>query len=361
MCREIERRTFAVQLADRIEREILAGTWLHELPGKRSLALRYGVNVKTAAVSIGLLEHRGLIAPASAGKGRAIQLASETPIAPATKSASRLLIVFRSNGFLSFDDHRLLQRMGELWSRTHGDVAWAGVDFHRCKSPGPQLDALIKRHSPDALLLHMPGVGWSREAYSRLPFYQMGGHCEPDIPMSMGSSLIEPEIKQIVKFLCDLGHRRILLPTEGLSEGMWRAYLNGLRHNRESKPEIGSWEDYCPQFPDHVPEAWDGYWKKAFTSLRPTAVIVTEDTHLLSLYGYCSIHGLKIPGDVSILSQNYVPHFEWMIPRPAMMRYPANLAIAHFNQWIGGGFKPIGRKFFSARMHDGESIGRISA
>ncbi len=359
MSREIERRTLAAQLADRIQQEICSGTWLGELPGKRTLALRYGVNVKTGAAAIDLLEHRSLIGPATAGRGRAILPVSRTVTTPEKKSVRRLLIIFRSNGVLSFDDHKLLQRMGELWSRTHGDIAWAAVDFPRCKSPGPQLDALIKRHAPDALLLHVPGVGWSREANERLPFYQMGGPSEPNIPMSMGSSLIGNEIRRIVKHLCDLGHHRILLPTEGLSEGMWKAYLNGLRHDRESKPEIGSWEDYCPQFPDHVPEAWEGYWKKSFTSLRPTAVIVTEDTHLLSLYGYCSTHGLKIPGDVSVLSQNYVPHFEWMLPRPAMMRYPANLALAHFNQWIEGGLKPIGKKIFATQMHEGESIARL--
>lgn len=361
MSREIERRTFAAQLADRIEREICSGMWQKELPGKRSLAVRYGLNVKTGAAALSLLEQRGLIGPATVGKGRSILHVNEIQEPAAHKSASRLLIIFRSNGILSFDDHHLLQRAGELWARTHGDVAWAGVDFLRCKSPGPQLDSLIKRHSPDALLLHLPGIGWCREALDRLPFYQMGGIPEPNAEISMGSCSITAEIKRIVKHLCALGHRRILVPTEGLSENMWQSHLDALRHDRESTPEIGSWEDYCPQFPDNVPEAWDGYWKKAFTRVRPTAVIASEDTHLLSLYGHCSHHGIRIPEDLSVVSQNYVQHFEWMHPPPTMMRYPANSAIAHFNQWIEGGLKPIGRKLFSLQIHEGGSIARVCA
>jgi hypothetical protein len=359
MSTEIERRTFAAQLADRIEAEIRAGTWLNELPGKRSLACRYGLNVKTGAAAISLLEQRGVIGPATAGKGRAILEVAQSRPSTSKKSGRRLLILFRSNTILSFDDHHLLQRKAELWARVQGDVAWAGVDFLRCKSPGPQLDALIRRHTPDALLLHLPGVGWCREALKRLPFYQMGGVPEPDAAISLGACSISAEIRRIVKYLCERGHRRILLPTEGLNENMWQAYHNALSYGREAKPEIGRWEDYCPQFPDNVPEVWDGYWKKAFTRLRPTAVIINEDTHLLSLYGFCSQHGIGIPDDVSVVSQNYVQHFEWMCPPPTMMRYPANAAIAHFTQWIEGGLKPIGRKCFPLQMHAGGSIAAV--
>lgn len=186
-----------------------------------------------------------------------------------------------------------------------------------------------------------------------------GGPYEKDLPVSLGACAIDWEVKRVVRHLRDLGHRRIISPTEGMGERMWRSIVDGLRDEGGAKPETGTWEDHCPRFPGNVPEAWDGYWKKTFARLRPTAVIVHEDAHLLSLYGYCFARGLKIPGDVSVVSMNYEPRFEWLQPKPVMMRFPANLALAHFQQWIEGGLKPIGRKLFPLEMADGGTVAKI--
>jgi DNA-binding transcriptional regulator YhcF (GntR family) len=359
MSGNIERRSIAAQLADRIEQEIRAETWEGELPGKRTLADRHGVNVKTCAAAIDLLEQRALIGPASAGKGRTILPQPKLRKSRGRQSDKRLLVLHQAGGVINVEDYHLLQRMGEIWTRIHGELAWASVDFPRCKSPGPQLDVLIKRHSPDALLMLMPGGGWHREALRRLPFYMSGGPYEEDLPLSLGACAINLEMKRVAKHLRDLGHRRIVSPTEGMSERMWRSIIDGLRSEDGGKPEIGTWEDHCPRFPGNVPEAWDGYWKKTFARLRPTAVIVHEDAHLLSLYGYCFVHGLKIPDDVAVISISYDPRLEWLLPKPVMMRFPAKLALAHFRRWIDGGLRPIGRKHFPLVMGDGGSLTKI--
>ncbi|RYD64761.1 MAG: GntR family transcriptional regulator [Verrucomicrobiaceae bacterium] len=359
MSGNIERRSIAAQLADRIEQEIRAGTWKAELPGKRTLADRHGVNVKTCAAAIELLAQRDLIGPATVGKGRTILPQPKSRKSKGRLSDKRLLVIHQSGGVINVEDYHLLQRMCDIWTRSHGEVGWAVVDFPRCKSPGPQLDVLIKRHSADALLMLMPGSGWHREAHRRLPFYLSGGPYEKDVPLSLGACKIDHEVKRVVQHLRDLGHRRIIFPTEGMDEGLWHAILDGLRPENGAKPEIGTWEDHCPQFPANVPEAWDAYWGKTFARLKPTAVIVHEDAHLLSLYGYCFVHGLKIPSDVSVVSINYEPRFEWLQPRPAMMRFPANLALAHFQHWIEGGLKPIGMKFFPLEMAEGGSLAKI--
>ncbi len=359
MSGNIERRSVAAQLADVIEQEIRAGTWVSKLPGKRTLADRHAVNVKTCAAAIHLLEQRGLIGPVIAGKVRTILPQAKARKPKKRQSAKRLLVIHQSGGMVNVEDFHLLQGMGDVWTRIHGEVAWAKVDFPRCKSPGSQLDALIKRHSPAALLMHMPGSGWHRNAQERLPFYLCGGPYERDLPISLGAYQVDQEVKQVVQHLRDLGHRRIIFPTEGMSERLWHAILRGLRPENGAKPERGTWEDHCPQFPANVPEAWESYWRKVFDRLSPTAVIVHEDAHLLSLYGYCLVHGLKIPADVSVISMNYEPRFEWLRPKPAMMRFPANLALAHFQHWIEGGLKPIGVKSFPLEMAAGESLAKI--
>jgi DNA-binding LacI/PurR family transcriptional regulator len=88
-------------------------------------------------------------------------------------------------------------------------------------------------------------------------------------------------------------------------------------------------------------------------------VVLFEGAHLLSLYGHCSTHGIRIPQDLSVVSIGYDALFEWCKPRPMMMRYPYNAAVAHFQQWLDGGLKPIGRKFFQLEMVNGESVSRL--
>jgi len=355
---DIERRSIAVQLADRIEREIRAGVWADELPGKRTLSERYGVNVKTAASAIDLLGQRALLGPARAGRGRAILPAPETAGARKKRGGKRLLVIHRTGGDLNLEDYGLTQQMAACWEKHEGEVAWTSVDFPHCKSPGPLLDALIQRHSPHALLLLSAGGGWHRAAAERLPFYMAGGPFEADLPISLGACAIDHEVKRVVKLLRELGHRRILAPSGGRSERVWRSIVDGLEADARSKPETGTWEDYCPRFPEHVPDAWAGYWKKAFMRVDPTAVIVFDDTALLSLYGYCSVQGLRIPRDLTVVSMNYEPRFEWLVPQPAMLRYPAKPAVAHFQQWIKGGLKPVGRKYFPLSIIEGESVAR---
>jgi len=358
MSGDIERRSIAAQLADRIEREIRDGTWQGELPGKRTLADRYGVNVKTGAAAMDLMEQRGLLGPATAGRGREILTPRKSRAMRKQESAQRLLIIHQAAGLLSIEDFQLLHRMGDTWERSHGEVIWARVDYPRCKRPGPLLDSLIKRHAADALLLYVPESGWCRQAAARRPYYQIGGPYEADVPISLGAYAIDLEVQRVVRYLRDLGHRRILLPSESMGDRMKQSIVDGLRGGGDTKPEFGRWEDYCPSFPESVPAAWSGYWKKSFSSLRPTAVVLFEDTHVLSLYGYCYTHGIRIPTDLSVISIGYESRFEWCQPRPTMLRYPGNTAVAHFQQWLEGGLKPIGRKFFELEMIEGESVAR---
>jgi hypothetical protein len=39
-----------------------------------------------------------------------------------------------------------------------------------------------------------------------------------------------------------------------------------------------------------------------------------------------------------------------------MMRYAAKPAVAHFQRWVKGGLRPLGRKFFPLEMIAGSSV-----
>jgi DNA-binding transcriptional regulator YhcF (GntR family) len=356
---EIERRTITVQLADRIAEAIDSGTWADRLPGKRTLAKLYGVNIKTCAAAMALLEKRCLISPGSAGRERVIL--SKPPKKKAISRSNRvLLLLHQADAALNLEDIQLFRRMSEIWSKIHGDVFWVGVDYPRYRRPGPMLDKLIQRHSASALMLHMSWDNWCREALKRVPTYQAGGTRDWDSEGSSGASSMEKDTIRVLEHLRKLGHRRILTPTLAWDDQRWRFVCSYLSKDWDEPPPIGIWEDYCPRFVENAPEVWDQYWKKAFGAVRPTAVILRDDSLLLSLYGYCTTVGLRIPNDVSVVLLSHDKLWGYLKPRPTMLRYPVNTAAAHFQMWVDNDLHPIGRKTFALEWVEGNSVAPAS-
>ncbi len=352
----LERKSLAVQLADRIERAIRLGEWTGRLPGNRTLADQFAVNRKTCVAAMNVLEQRGLIGTAKVGKRRVI-LPVESPPTTARNSKDRLLILCPTSSPLNWGDESLLQSFRDAWERSRGPAVWERVNFERYRRPAPLLEKLIERHHAAALTLYVPPGTWGAEAAERLPSFQVGGLHGDGLKFSMCSFSITTHIERVTRHLVSLGHRRILIPVGSISGGFRKAFVTGLSKGLATPPGAFAFEDLCPSFPESIPDVWTSYWERAFRSLRPTAVVVTEDVHLLSLYGFCAHHGIRIPDDVSIISTNYERRFEWCQPKPTMLRFPNRKALSHFNTWLAGDLRPIGKHFLEMDFVEGESVG----
>jgi|GEM_PF-3521883 len=356
MDERVERRSLAVQVADRIEEAVRSGEWVDLLPGNRTLAERFGVNRKTCVAAMDVLEQRKLIEPAEVGKRRRIRPSARSTPKVESRTA-RLLILRPAASPLNLEDESLLRSFQEAWESSRGGVAWERVDYERNRSPGPVLEKLIARHHASALALYIPLHDWGEVASERLPSFQVGGTHGHGPKFSMCSFSINSGIEAVARHLASLGHRRILIPIDSICGGFRHAFVQGLERGLGEPPESGTVDDLCPSFPEPVPEVWRSYWDKAFRRIRPTAVVVTEDVHLLSLYGFCAHHGIRIPQDLSVISINYERHFEWCQPRPTMLRFPNRKALAHFKEWMAGGLRPIGKHFLDMDLIEGESVG----
>jgi hypothetical protein len=261
---------------------------------------------------------------------------------------------------LNLEDILLFRRMSEIWSKVHGEAFRVAVDYPRYRRPGPVLDKLIQRYSASALMLHMSWETWCHEALKRIPTYQAGGARDWITEGSYGASSMENDTLRVLEHLRKLGHRRILTPTLAWDDQRWRSVCSYLSKDWDEPPPIGIWEDYCPRFVEKVPEVWDQHWKKSFSSIRPTAVIVRDDSLLLSLYGYCATAGLRIPKDVSVVLLSHDKLWEYLKPRPTMLRYPVNTAAAHFKKWVDNDLHPIGGKIFALEWVEGDSVAPAS-
>jgi DNA-binding LacI/PurR family transcriptional regulator len=161
---------------------------------------------------------------------------------------------------------------------------------------------------------------------------------------------------KVAALLREYGHRRVVVPLDPVGHKMEIAVREGLAAGLKVDADDPALASFCPVFSQTVPAAWQQYWKNIFAKLRPTAMILSTDIQCLSLYGYCSRHGIRIPEDLSIICLETSEHLEWFDPVPTRMKFPVNRAAAYFKKWVRGGCQPMGLKFFSLDYVEGGTV-----
>ena len=156
---------------------------------------------------------------------------------------------------------------------------------------------------------------------------------------------LKVEISRLAERFRQLGHERVAVPLDLVGRHMENTVRDALAEGLGVRPGLPLLRDLCPVFPERVPAAWQQYWKKLFLTVRPAALILTNDFHVQSLYGYCFQNGLSIPRDVSVVCLENTEHLEWSQPVPSRMSFPIHAATAYFKKWIRGGCRPMGMKF----------------
>lgn len=346
----LNRKSLPVRLAEIIEGECRTGEWGDTLPGHRTLMERYSVSAKTCLATMSLLEMRGVISPAQQGARRRI-------LVKPGKTAKTLkdLLIIDGQGAPSGEDLQQLQAYRKVWEDAGGNVQSIQFDFPRFRRPAALLREAIAKHSADAVLLHVPPLAWMEAAQEICPVFLSGGEWRGKEITGVGYN-VRDELARCVEKLRGLGHDRILIPLDLVGREMENAFRDGLAMGFGIPPKSPILRNFCPVFSERVPAAWQLYWKKAMSTVRPTAVILSADIHYLSLCGYCSRHGIRIPDDLSVVCMESTEHLEWCEPVPTTMRFPVTAAARYFKKWIRSGCKPLGMKFLPLDYVDAGSV-----
>ncbi|BCU77924.1 substrate-binding domain-containing protein [Luteolibacter sp. LG18] len=347
----LERKNLPVRLADEIERAIRAGEWTVRLPGHRTLMKTYAVSAKTCIAAIAHLQERGLVSSPEQGKRHRILLEGK----PATHGLETLLMLDDMSA--PSGGHRLsLQAYAEAWEETGGRVVSLRFDFPRYRHPGHLLREAVATHRADALYLQVATAPWVRAAARLRPTYLDGGEWGPEKNYTGVGFKMGITVGEVARALRALGHERIAVPLElvgPIFEAGIRTHLAEALELRDGSSRVAA---LSPVFPEGLPEAWLGYWKKLFASTRPTAVIVTKDLHFLSLQGFCTQHGIAIPRDVSVVCLESTDALAWCSPVPTRMRFPIEEAILYFKKWIRGGCRPLGTRVLPMEQVPGATV-----
>ncbi|BCX47920.1 GntR family transcriptional regulator [Haloferula helveola] len=341
-------------LAERLMEEIRGGAWPSELPGTRVLAQRYGVDRKTCESALGILTERGFLDPPAHGKRRRIHAAFRDR---EKVVQGNLLLLHSTRQVLGAAEQDYLWKIAGIWRDLVGEAFVERVDFGRYRRPAASLGRLIDRHGASACFMLVPTAGWAAEAAKHLPTYCAGGDIEPDWTGTLSAFSIRDSVRDAALRLRELGHERIVSPIEGGWAKGRSTVQDGILSAFDGKHPCYTRNDLAPEFPEPVAEAWPGYWRKCFASLKPTAFILREESHLLSLYSFCAQHRIRIPTDLSVILLSHDERLEWLQPKPVMARYPYVKAINHFRSWISNGLQPLGRHLLTLQLsEEGQSI-----
>lgn len=350
MSHGLERKSLPARLADLIEDEIKSGNWGDTLAGHRKLMERYSVSAKTSLAAISLLEERGVISGAEQGKKRRVLAKAVSP-----GTALSDLLIIGNAGPQSGEDILQLQGFRRVWEEYGGRVHHITFDFPRYRRPDSLLRDAVASHKADALLLHVAPLVWAEAARKLRPVFLAGGEGRGEGITGVGYDVRE-EVMRAVEKLMEFGHERILVPMDlvgaRMETGVRQGFARGLGHAENSAMV----REFTPVFPERVPSAWQSYWRKAMTSLRPTAVVVLDDIRYLSLTSYCYANGIRIPRDLSVICLESTGHLEWCEPVPTRMRYPVQDAVRHFRRWVRGGCQSTGRRFLEMELIEGNSV-----
>lgn len=340
MNNRLDRTSLPVRLANIIEAEIKGGHWGESLAGHRTLMEHYSVSAKTCLAAIALLEDRKVISAAKHGKRRTILIqVSEQP-----QNLKELLIIDGS-GAQSGEDLTQLQAYRAAWENTGGTVNNLKFDFPRYRRPAALLKEAVSSHKASAILLHVPPLAWVKAAAALRPVFLSGGEWQGTQITGVAYDLREA-VAGWVSRLKALGHTRIMVPQDFIGPGMEGAVRQGVAQGLGIRENARELRDLCPVFSERLPGVWQQYWKKNFATVRPTAIILTDDIHYLSLSGFCFLNGIRIPKDLSVVCLESTEHLEWCEPVPTRMRFPVESATKYFRKWIRGGCRPMGMKFF---------------
>lgn len=343
------------QVAGSIRAEITKGRWSTTVPGRDKLAKEFGVSGKTVEAALRALQKQGLLESQGSGRRRRIVEKMNT----ATPSL-RIAI-------LTFDP--LLLTDGYMIKLQH-QLSAAGYSAFFTKKSLTELDFDVKKVSrfvaqtkADAWIVGSAPrnvLEWLAE--QPIPTFALFGR-RHGLPIAGVGPDKNASISEATRRLLDLGHQRIALiarksrrlPTPGAGE---RVFLKELADHGilTSNYHLPDWVETVSGFREGL--------EALFRITPPTALIVDEAQFFLAALQFCANRGLKVPGDISLISTDNDGHFEWFTPSVAHIHWHRQPVISRIERWaanISRGKKDLRQTLTKAEFIEGGTIGPVPA
>jgi DNA-binding LacI/PurR family transcriptional regulator len=308
--------TLTQQVADAIAVNIRRGVWADQLPPERYLARSLQVSRRTLRSAIEILRKEKVLLTMP-GLGSHITRASR----PRTGSPARRKVVglmmpeafdhMKPSTMVFIDELRTLLYAKGLRLEVH-----VGHRYYSNR-PSSALVELTAKHPADGwILIYSNPINQSWFKAQKIPAVIAGTAHEkvdlPDVDVDMFAAC-----RHAANLFIQKGHRRLALvvedphlPNEKKSED---GFLEGARLLGKTEVITRTWR--CPGGLPRIRNLAERLVSRGPDAA--SAVLVTNAYQYLALFSILTRMGVKVPGDISLISRNDEHFFQFLEPEPA--------------------------------------------
>lgn len=310
------------KLAEFVARELREGIqarkWSEWLPQERLLAEELKVSRSTLRQALGRLQAEGLVNPIRSQGNR---IAATGLAATGRRRAGltvNLLVPTGAEAARPTTVHWIDELRAQLASRGgHLRTLEAAVPYSA--RPDRALETLVRRNACDCWLVRLSTAPMQRWFERRgLPVI-VAGTCHPGVTLPFVDVDHRAVSRHAAAALIAAGHRRLALLVDRDTKAGDLESERGFEEAARSASG-GGVEAQVARYHGSV----DGMRRQLDRLLaqprRPTALVVTQAIYCLTIWTHLALRGVRLPDDVSIVSQVGTSELEYLVPRPACYR-----------------------------------------
>ena len=341
------------QLAAHLREEIRSGGLDGRMPGVAQLVRSLGVGTKTVVAALDILKREGMLEAQGARKPSRI---AETEAGKKSGLRVGLLLYEESDAHSEL----IVQLAFRLEQRSH-QVAHAPKTLTGLKFDVKRVARMVEKDDCDAWVVQAGSravLEWF--AAQPVPAFALFGR-QSQLPMASLATLKSPAVAESLQRLVTLGHRRIVMlvreerrkPTPGFFERRFLEELEnlGIETGAYNMPD---WEDHALGFRRVL--------DSLFRHSPPTALFLSEPALFFASQQYLSVKGLVVPRDVSLITLDDHPAFEWFQPEVSHIRTDTRRWVPRVVQWVdnvANGKEDRRETLIRAEFVEGGTIGPV--
>ncbi|PTX99071.1 substrate-binding domain-containing protein [Opitutus sp. ER46] len=313
-----QRLSLVAQTVACIRRQISSGQWVEWLPPERSLCEMLQVSRSTLRRALAQLHQEGDIRPEHGAGNRVLA----TPEAPSGLRARDVALLtpqpveqLRPTQALWIDELRAM--LGERGCQLH---IFHGAQYFRA-NPAAALEKLVRQHHHGCWVLALASAGCQQWFARRDIPCLIAGSCHAGVDLPFRDLDHRALCRHAAGVLLSQGHRHLALVAQKTrlagdieSEA---GFIEGVARSQHS--------DATAKVHHHdatVPGIVQLLRRMLAQHPAPTALVVANAYHYLTVATCLTQLGRRIPGDISLISRDEDPFLSFLVPAPA--RYVAS-------------------------------------
>ncbi len=304
------------QVADALRQGIGQHAWKEWLPGERALTETFQISRKTLRKALAQLQAEGLVKAEHGLGNRIIAPASDTETVRASEESAVALLTPDPIEQMRLHTLLWINRLKSMLIENR--VRLYAFDGHKffSRQPANALEKLVAQQSVSCWILANSTKATQRWFCENKVPCVIAGSCHPGIDLPFVDLDHYALCRHAAGVLLAAGHRRVAL----LNERSGRAgdmeseagFVAGVRESRRASavPLV--------MYHDHSAASLSRVLNSLLNmSNPPTALLASNSASYLTVISVLAQRGLRVPGDISVVSRDDEPFLSFLLPAPS--------------------------------------------